>query len=221
MPVSEPPQQVGHIHAIGSREPGAVVGGDVVGQRKQGGVHRRGIVGDLAGVGDHLRHQPHSFGQRSLVDRRGQLDMDPRLLDHLRGALAAGPDLGQRPLCVTANADHRVHQSDVADPQPVQQHGDRVQQRVGLIGDDLQSGTETARVIRPGDLDQGLADASPLGEPFLCGDQRRGHRYRPLLGGLGAVQQRSPMGASVGSGIRLLKIRSAPAGHHSRDISRA
>lgn len=61
----------------GSGEPGAGIAGEGVRQREQCARQRGRVLGHLARVGDHHRQQSHGLGQGPMVNRRGQLDVDP------------------------------------------------------------------------------------------------------------------------------------------------
>ena len=110
----QPTQQIGHITAIGAAETLAVIGVDIVGQPQNGGGQRSRVVGNLTGIRDDHRKQPHSFGQRPAVDRLRKLDVDPGLVDGVgTGLSGVDPDIQQGAVDIAVDAQRRMHQRDV------------------------------------------------------------------------------------------------------------
>ena len=86
----------------------------------------------------------------------------------------------------------QVHQRHVGHTQPVQQHGDRIHEHGGLVGDDLQRRAEPVGVIGAVDLDEGLAGPASVREPL---------RAAISVGGTAGVEV-SAASAALGSAPR-------------------
>ena len=123
MPVGEPAQQGGDVATVIAGEVPGVVGVERVGQADQGGVQCRRVDGHLARVGEHVGQQLGGLGHRLGVHRRRQRDVDPRLVDAVAGCVRVGrgPHLEQLARRVPAHPEHRVHDRDVGDAEPMQQ----------------------------------------------------------------------------------------------------
>ncbi len=203
MSVGQPAQQIGDISTVGAGEAGAGVGIDIVGQTLQGGGQCRGIVGHLAGVGYDHRQESNGFGQRPAINRCGQPDVDPGLIDEIGSGISVGPDLKQGAVGVAADSQRGMHQRDIGDAQSVQQNRDRVHQHGGLVGDDLQGRTESAWIVGAVDLDESLADPTSTSQVFLGGDQRRYHRRVDVHGFIDTGDRGARVRTAVGGLIRL------------------
>ena len=131
------------------------------------------------------------------VDRFGQLDVDPCLVDAVaerrigrrldRQQFAAGPP--PRP-------EHRIHDGRVGHPEPVQQHGDGVHQHRRVVGDDLQRGAESGRVVVGVDRNPGVAEGPVPAQSVVGVDQGRRHQRARDVRSTGPVTAESAPGAS-------------------------
>ena len=143
-------------------------------QAAQRGCHRRGVQSHLTGVGEDAGQQALGLLHRLGVGRFGQLDVDPRLVDAVteRG-VGRRLDLQQFAAGPPPRPEDRIHDGRVGHPEPVQQHGDGVRQHRRVVGDDLQRGPESGRVVVGVNRDAGVAEG-PLPAQTVVGlDQGR------------------------------------------------
>ncbi len=134
--------------------------------------------------------------------------MDPRLVDAVteRG-IGRRLDRQQFPAGPAPHPEHRVHDGLVGHPEPVQQHGDGVHQHRRVVGDDLQGGTESSRVVVAVHGNPGIAEGPVLTESAVGLHQRRRrqpaqrrpvHRRGHRRVGTGRVAVRPAVGRHVG-----------------------
>ena len=87
--------------------------------------------------------------------------MDPGLIDPVVARIFR-PNGKQISGAVPTHMENRVHDRQVGHPEPMQQHGDRIHQHCAVVGDHLQRGTESARVVVRVDRDAALP-RGPMG----------------------------------------------------------
>jgi hypothetical protein len=184
VPVGEPAQQVDAVLDLGRlqrRRVHAQVLGGLHGQR----AHLPEVLDRVAHVGEHALQVGLDRLERRVVGLAVDLDVDPRLDQHLAGHVllaaaehparhvAAHPHLG---------VDHQVH----AEVVPVELHRDRVDQERHVVGDHLDhrvAGVPAVLVQRRGvGPDHGPALGAELGELSL------GHRGTVHVNGVAGEQ---------------------------------
>ena len=206
MPVGQPAQQRRDVLAVRAGEAVAGVAVEFGGQTAQHRGHGGRVERHLARVGQYPRQQLLHFGECASVHRPGQLDVHPGLVGTGAECRIGGRcDVEELTGRTAAHPEHRVHDGLVGDPDAVQQHGDRIHQHRGVVGDDLQCRPEAPGIVRGVHRDAGGARGALTAQPVLRFDQRR----RRQLAVRGRTRHRPgdrslrPGSAALGSAVRL------------------
>jgi hypothetical protein len=94
--------------------------------------------------------------------------VNPRLVDAVaEGGIGCRLDLEKLPARTATRPEHRVHDREVGDSEPMQQHGDGLHQHRRVVGDDLQRRTESTRIVLGVHRNQGVPDVPALAQPVV------------------------------------------------------
>ena len=151
-----------------------------------------GVQRHLTGLGENAGQQALDLVHRLGVDRIGAAERGsmPRRCHRRSGASAAGSIASSSPLGLAPRPEHRIHDGRVGHAEPVQQHRDGVHQHRRVVGDDLQRGPESSRVVVGVHRDAGVTDRAVAAQSVVGVDHGRRHQPCPAMSGRPARSDR-------------------------------
>ena len=178
MSVGEPTQERRNVPAVRAWEAALGVGVEFVRQTPQRRHHRTRVQRHLACVGQYAGQQLRDLGERLAVHGLSELNVYPGLVTAFarRADIGGRPNVEQFPGRTAAHPEHRVHDRCVGHAESVQQDRHRVHHHRRVVGDNLQCGAESRRIVGCIHCDAGVADRPAPAEPVMRGHQPRPHQ---------------------------------------------